>query len=306
MVNALANLQNQWDKDIVPTLYSQEIWRRLMPVNPTLSNKGIGVLNIKTLKYVARGNAVINMDIQQDIADTADISSANLNIPVQQDDCIIKNRDWQAYQLQNIPIGSDLAMDMAANIAVQRNALVAMGWKPDGTNYDIKGMYQVADNTVSGLDFDTFGNAYKTFAAAIKELKKDNIYSQGYNAIVSSLNYGELEGSVTSTGVDEMSLVLKLLNRDAPPGTMPGAVFECSDLADGTAMVAPVASQANLRYFDVIETQEPFNHMWFKDGNQDSGDIMVRQLGAMVPRFKHLNSQGKDPCICTITGLDSS
>lgn len=306
MVNALANLQNQWDNEIVPTLYAQETWRRLMPVNPKLSNKGIGVLNIKTLKHVARANAVINMDIQQDIADTVDIQADTLNIPVQQDDTIIKNRDWQAYKIQNLPIESDLAMDMAANIATQRNGLVSMGWKPDGTNFDIKGMYQVADNTVSGLDFDTFGNAYKTFAAAIKELKVDKIYSQGYNAVVSSLNYAELEGSVTSTGVDEMSLVLKLLNRDAPQGSMPGAVIECSDLAAGTAMVAPVASQANLRYFDVIETQEPYHHMWFKDGNEDSGDIMVRQLGAMVPRFKHLNSQGKDPCVCTITGLDSS
>lgn len=306
MANTLANLKNQWDKDIVPTLYAQDISRQLMPINPALSNKGLGVLNIDALKYVARGDAIINYDIQQDIEDTVDLSGTTWKIPVQQDDVKIKRRDWDAYALQGIPIESDLALDMTANIAVQRTTLVVDGWKPDGTNYAVKGMYQVANNTVSGLDFDTFGNAYKTIAACIKELKTDKIYSQGYNVTLSGLNYAELEGSVTSNGVSEMDLVLNLINRDAPPGTQPGRVFNGVDLAAGTGMVSPIASQANLRYFDIVETQEPIHHMWYEDGNEQSGDIKVRQVGAMVPRFKHLDSQGKDNCICTFTGLDSS
>lgn len=306
MVNALANLKNQWDKDIVPTLYAQDISKQLMPVNPALSNKGLGVLSIDTLKYVARGSAATNFDIQQDIEDAVDISSAALKIPVQQDDVKIKRRDWEAYVLNGIPISSDLAQDMAANIAVQRTALVVNGWKPDGTNYDILGMYQVANNTVAGADFDTFGNAYKTVAACLKELKADKIYSPGYNLVLAGLNYAELMGSISSTGVSEAKMVLDLLNSDAPPGTQPGRIFEGTDLAAGTGMVAPIAAQANLRYFDLIETQEPINHLWFEDGNEVSGDIKARQVGAMVPRFKHLNSQGKDPCICTITSLDSS
>jgi len=306
MVNALANLKNQWDKDIAPTLYAQDISKQLMPINPQLSNQGLGVLSIDSLKYVARGSASINYDIQQDIEDTVNIDLANLKIPVQQDDTKIRRRDWEAYVKQGIPISSDLAQDMAANIAVQRTTLVVDGWKPDGTNYDINGMYQVANNTVAGADFDTFGNAYKTVAACLKELKTDKIYSPGYNLVLAGLNYAELMGSISTNGVSEAQMVLDLLNRDAPPGTQPGRIFEGTDLAAGTGMVAPIAAQANLRYFDLIETQEPVNHLWFEDGNEVSGDIKARQIGAMVPRFKHLVG-GKDNCVCTISsGLDSS
>jgi hypothetical protein len=306
MPNTLAELGKQWDDDIVPVLRANSIGKMLMPVNTELSGKGLGVLTVETMKYVARSAAAINYDIQQDIEDSVDITSSPLHIPVQQDDVKIKRRDWEAYLEKGVPIENDLALDMAANIAAQQSTLIADGWKPDGTNYAVKGMYQVANNSVTGSDFDTYGNALATVAAAISELKQDAIYSPGYNLVLSSLNYAELEASYSTAGISEYEQVLKMLNRDAAPGAMPGRVFEGTDLAAGTGMIAPIATQENRRFFDIIETQEPKHHLWFKDGNEESGDIMVRQVGAMIPRFKHLDSSGKDNCVCTITGLDAS
>lgn len=306
MTNALAELGKEWDSDIVPVLRAASIGKMLIPVNPELSGKGLGVLTVETMQYVARGAAAINYDIQQDIEDTVDITSSPLHIPVQQDDAKIKRRDWDAYMYKNVPIENDLALDMAANIVAQQSTLIVDGWKPDGTNYSVKGMFQVANNTVSGSDFDTYGGALATVAAAISELKQDAIYSPGYNMVLSSLNYAELEASYSTAGISEYEQVLKMLNRDAAPGALPGRIIEGTDLAAGTGMIAPIATQENRRYFDIIETQEPEHHLWYKDGNVDSGDIMVRQVGAMIPRFKHLNSSGKDNCVCTITGLDAS
>lgn len=306
MTHALAELGKKWDTDIVPTLRANSIGKMLMPVNPELSGKGLGVLSVESLKYVARGSAAINYDIQQDIEDPVDIQGAPIRIPVQQDDAIIKRRDWDAYAFKNIPIENDLATDMAANIAAQQTSVIVDGWKPDGENYAIKGMLQVANNTVVGADFDTFGNAVKSVASALSALKTDGVYSAGYNLVLPSINHAELDASISSSGIAESDLVLKLLNRDAAPGTQPGRIIEAPGLPAGTPFVAPIASQENRRYFDIIETQVPKHHLWYKDGNVESGDIKVRQVGALVPRFKHLTPDGKDNCVCTIMGLDAS
>ena len=304
MANALAELGKQWDDVIVPVLQTNAIGKMLMPINTDLSGKGLGALSIDTFNYVARGSAQISYNIQQNIEDRVDITVGDLKIPVLQDDVVIPRRDWDAYALRGVPLEDDIANDMAAKVATQMTSLVVMGWKPDGTNYTIKGMYQVADNTVAGSDFDTFGNALKTVAAAISKLKEDGIYSAGYNLCLSSLNYAELLGSYSSAGVSEYEAVLNMLNADATGQV--GRVFDCGDLAAGTGMVAPVASQENRRYFDIVEPQEPTFSLWYADGNTESGDVKTRLLGAAVPRFKHLDSSGKDDCVCTITGLDSS
>ena len=106
--------------------------------------------------------------------------------------------------------------------------------------------------------------------------------------------------------VFQMSVTMDVLNRDAPNGSKPGRVFESIDLEPGTAMVSPIASQENIRYFDILETQVPTNYLWFEEGNVDTGDVKLRQVGALVPRFKHLDDDGLDVCVCAIEGFESS
>lgn len=303
MTNPLLDvIGKQFDKAIVPTLQAQTIGKKLIPINGDLSGKGLGVLTVKTMRYVARAEASNSYDIQQDIEDTVDVDSIDTRIPVQQDDVKIKRRDWDAYALQKIPLENDLAIDMAGNIALKQTTIVVDGWKPTGS-YKIKGMYQVAGNSVEATSFDAFKGAIKTFAACVTKLKTSKIYSQGYNAVVASDIMAELEASCSDAGIQEMDLALNILNRAAPAGSKPGQIYESPDLADGTGFVAPIASQENLRYFDLIETQQPKNHLWFDNGNEQSGDVYVRQLAALVPRFKHLNKTTlTDPCVCKFTG----
>jgi hypothetical protein len=305
MVNALATLGRKFDNEIVPTLQANGIAKMLMPVNPAFNGLGLGVLSVETMNYVARSSAVIEYDIQQEIGDPVDVTGNIIKIPVQQDDSVIKRRNWDAYIQKGVPLESDLAQDMAVNVAVQQNALVVNGWAPNGTDYLIKGMYQVAGNTYGGADSGTFGNVLKNVAQAIVKLKEDKIYSRGYNLGLAPFNAGELDSSL-SNGIAEYQLVLDLLNKGFPKGTGPGQIIECEDLAAGTGFVAPVPTPENKRFMDLAEPQIPVNQVWYQDGNEESGDIKIRQIGAMVPRFKHLTAAATDPCICTITGMGSS
>jgi hypothetical protein len=290
---------------IVPVLQANSVGKMIMPVNPDLSKKGLGVLSVESFNYVARADAAIDYDIQQNIGDPIDVTGTITKIPVQQDDAVIRRRNWDAYIQRGIAIQNDLALDMAQNIALQQTKLIVDGWAPNGTTYTIKGCYQVADNTFGGADSGTFGNILKATAGAIAKLKEDKIYSMGYNLCLAPFNSGELDASI-QYGVSEYQLILDVLNKGFPRGSGPGQIIECVDLAAGTGFVAPVATPANTRFFDIVETQVPTNELWYEGGNESSGDINVRQVGAMVPRFKHLNSSGVDPCVCTITGLGSS
>lgn len=306
-MNALKTLGTTFDTAIVPTLRANSIGKTLMPVNPDYSNKGLGFLQIENFKYVARGDARINYDIQQDMGDGVDIESQVVKIPVQQDDAVIKRRDWDAYNLKGVSIETDLATDMAANIANKQTSLIVNGWSQNGTTYEIKGLYPVAGNTVAGSDSGTFGGILKSVAGAISKLKEDKIYSAGYNAVLSSFTCSELDGSI-SNGVAESELILKILNRSAGGG-QPGQIIESPDLVGGTGFVSPVATPENKRFFDLAETVIPKNQLWFDQGNVESGDICVRQVGAIVPRFKHLKYVGGswvDDCVCTITAMGSS
>ena len=304
--NALLDaLRDQFDPTIVPVLRANSVGRQLMPINTELSGKGLGVLTVETMQYVARSGATTNYDIQQDNYDTVDIKRFPTRVPVQQDDVLIKFRDWQAYQLKGVPLENDLSTDMTANIVREQDTLVVDGWKPDGTNYEIKGLYQAAGNTVSASDGGTYGNLKSAVVSGISLLKADGVYSNGYNLGLAPFNYQELTDSENQYGKEEFEAVIKALNTNLP--TPVGRIFEVPDLAAGTGMITPVATQENTRFFDLIETQPIINNLWYKDGNETTGDIKMQQVGAIVPRFKHLNtSTMTDVCICSITGLGSS
>lgn len=302
MVNALANLGKEWDKDIVPVLHAQTLARKLIP-RSVLSGKGLGMTSVETRAYTATAGAVINYEIIQDNEEKVDITAKNLKIPVQQDDRTISRRAWESYILHGTPLDNDMALDMVANIAAQEDALVINGWKPDGTNYALKGMFQVANNTFPGADFGTYGNAIKAVAGALALLRTDKIYSTGYNLLLTPTQYAELEASESTTGKAEYDRVLAMLNRNAPGN--PGVIYESTSLSDASAnsgIVSPAATPANRRFFDLVIAVEPFHDLWIA-GSQKTGDVHVRQLGAMVPRFKHLNGNNKDNCICTLKGI---
>lgn len=300
MANALKDLGKAWDKDIVAVLAEQTIGRKLIPKNEALSGKGLGMTSVETRAYTARSGAVINYDIQEDLEDAIDITAKTLKIPVQQDDARIKRRDWEAYKLAGVAIDNDIAIDMAANVAAKEDALIIDGWKPDGTNYALKGMYKVANNTFGGADFGTVGSALAAVANAISLLRADKIYSVGWNLVLNPVQYGEVEASYSTTLGLEYDAVLKMLNRNAPGS--PGRIYESSNITAGTGMVAPVATAANKRFFDLVIAQEPKHDVWYET-SEETGPIRARLVGALVPRFKHLNGSDLDNCICTLTGI---
>lgn len=300
MVSALESIGKYLDTTILPVLKAQSVIRKLIPLNTALSGNGIGMMAIETFNYVATGGASTDYMIHESQADSMDITSDILKIPVQQQEITIDARTWATMVANGTNIEADSAMEMAANIAIEQDINGIVGWKPDGTNVEIDGLYSVAGNTYGGATFATYGNALAAVANAKKLLKADNIFSSAYNLTLHGDQFAELEQSESTTGVEEWSKVLRILNNSAE--NVGGQILESNDLTAGTAMVTPIASQENIRYFDLIEAQAPMNRV-FIIGDDQTSPTHIRQVAALSQRFKHLDGSGNDPCVCTVTGI---
>ena len=300
MVSALETIGKYLDTTILPVLKAQSVLRKLIPLNTALSGNGIGMMAIETFNYVATGGASTDYMIHESQADSMDVTSDILKIPIQQQEITIDARTWATMVANGTKIEADSAMEMASNISIEQDINGIVGWKPDGTNVEIDGLYSVAGNTYGGATFATYGNALAAVANAKKLLKADNIFSTAYNLTLHGDQFAELEQSESTTGVEEWSKVLRILNNSAENAG--GQILESNDLTAGTAMVTPIASQENIRYFDLIEAQAPMNRV-FIIGDDMTSPTHIRQVAAMSQRFKHLDGSGNDPCVCTVTGI---
>lgn len=300
MGSALNQIGRHLDREIVEVLKSQSIIRQLIPLNVELSGNGIGLTSIETFNYTATGGASTDYMIHENQADTMDVTSDVLKVPVQQQEIEIDARTWAVLTKNGTKIDADAAQEMASNISIEQDVNGIMAWKPNGTDVEIDGLYTVAGNTFAGATFATYGNAIKAVAGAKKELKADNIRSVAYNMTLHGDQFAELDASESTTGLEEWGKVRRILNNGVENG--PGMILESNDLTAGTAMVTPIASQENKRFFDLIEAQAPMNRV-FVVGDPETSPVHIRQVSAMTQRFKHLDSSDNDPCVCTLTGI---
>ena len=300
MTNALADIGATLDGKIVPVLQGESVLRKLIPLNTELSGKGIGMTSVDTFNYVATGGASTDYMINEKQADTMDITKDSLRIPVQQQEITVDARTWAAMQMGGSDIEADAIQEMTSNIVAEQDINGIAGWKPNGTDIEIDGLYSVAGNTFAGATYGTYGNAILAASSVKKALKADKVKSTAYNMTLHGDQFAELESSVSTTGVEEYKQVLRILNNGSLLGE--GQILESNDLTAGTGMITPIASQENLRYFDLIEPQAPMNKL-FVIGDEDTSPIHIRQVAALTQRFKHLDSSDNDVCVCTLTGI---
>lgn len=302
MTNDLADFGRQFDRKCAPVWQSKSIGRILIPKNMELSGKGIGNTSVKGYAYTSNADAITDYDIRQDIEDSVNTTPQTILIPIQQDIVEIKRRDFEAMKFDGINVDSDVAQVMAVKVTKELDSTIVQGWKPDGTNYKVKGFYQIAGNSSAGSDFGSYGGALDSVAAALEALNDDAVYSDaGYNLVVAPTQYYQLLKSKSTNGDLELPRVVEMLNIGAS-GT-PGQVMVSKDLSAATGFVSPTATPGNSIYFDLIEAQQPTNLLKYKNGDDREGDIIITQRGAAVPRFKGLNGSGLCPAVHKFTAI---
>jgi len=295
MSNELYTLTRQFDKAIVPVLRETPSAMSLLPLNTDY--RGLGKSAVRIMGYATRAGSHIGYEIMQTAGDGVDITGFDTKIMVIQDDATIKRTDWEAYTENGVPIASDIAMDMTGNNLAAIDKIIYNGWTFDATNYDVKGLYQVAGTSATGAGTDTFGNALKSVQAGITALEAQGVYSPGHILALHADQYSEVMASISS-GVREYEEVLKALGTG-------GRIVKNSNLTATYGLIFPSPLDVNRKFFDIVETVPPMHTAWFQGGNTQTGDICVRQLTRLGVRFKHQSSSGTgtDVAVCKISSM---
>ena len=286
MVNAIANIAKYFDKELIIPLQQRFIGRKLLPKNPELSGKGVGMESVDVWTLAALADATIALGLPEEFGDTADVVGDTLNIPILSEPFNIPRRMYESYRLAGIGIDSALSLEAAYRVQLKEEALILDGWAPDGTNYVINGLYQAAGNTeATADDFATYGNAVDKTGLAIAELETDSIYGS-YNMVLNPVQKNELSGSYSTTGASEWDQVMKMLNG--------GEILSSPTQTAATGMLLATSNKA---YGDLVIPLDYKNQVKEDPKLGDLSPLYGMVYEALAPRIKQTNM------ICTLTSI---
>lgn len=265
---------------IVFTARTQSVARRL--INARLVGGGIAVQQWTYDQANEVSDALLTYAFTDTAEDQIELSRTDVPIPVLHKEFRIGRRDLAAAQRGGFALNAATASSAAYKVMNLENSMVLNGYAADGSNYDIKGLYQSAANTKSGADFGTAGNALKSVAGAIELMMADEITGP-YNLTLNPTQYMELAISESTGGNPELPAVLKLLEG--------GEIITTSWQTAGTGMLT---ADKNSGFFELVVPQD----MTFEtEILQKSKDLWGRVYECVIPVIYEPNA------ICKITGI---
>jgi uncharacterized linocin/CFP29 family protein len=241
-----------------------------------------GKMSIDYDKIGEMGEAEISYEYANDGSeDMITATEATIRMAVIQKKYKIPKGVMDAYASEGKPIGTAAMMSAMHVVATKEDTLLIQGWKPDGSAYKIKGLYQGATNTTPGADFGTYGNAIISVTNALSEMTVDKINGVNFNLVLNPVQYAQLSASAAVGYVDEWDRVMKLLNKK--PNGYPGMILESNDIVAGTGMVSAVDPTGNL--FDLAIMQDMSNDLGIDSKSPNTSDTYGKVYEVVVPRI---------------------
>ncbi len=216
--------------------------------------------------------------------DQVNFNRSNVDIPIIQAPFKIDYRALLSSQRNGTALDGAAAASSGYRVGQGFADLITQGWKPDGSNYDIEGLYQGAGNSYStSKDFGTAGNAIAAVSGGIALMTADNIFPP-YHLSLNSVQHAELIGSVHTGGVMEFERVRDIIG---------GSIFINPNLVAGTGMLTSTPAQGHLR---VKMAQDMTTELW-RETLDPRANTKGRAFTAAVPVIRDSNA------ICTLTDI---
>ncbi len=286
----LQQVERVFDDDMILPLRSRIIGPNLFSKNPKVKAKpGQSTVQVTTLGEL--GEALISWGIPQgDVQDMITASVADKPVPDQSKPFRITRNVYDAWKAGQYPIDSSIAASAGYVVGRKIDQILIDGWKPDGTNYAVKGLYQSASSTMSdSLSFGTYGNARKAVASTLGVIESNNALADAYNLILNPTEWAELLGSQSKSGIEEWDQVIKLLNLGKDSG--PAQIFSTTEVTAGTGIISPV--DPNRIYIEVYELQEIQNQLTTDPKYGKYSDIFGITAAKILPHIRHPEAIGK-------------
>lgn len=267
---------------IVFTARKQAVARKIINTRNISGGIGVQQWTYDTANEVS--DALLTYQFTDTAEDWIELARTDVPIPLLHKEFRISRRDLAAAARGGFGISTATVQSAAYKVMNLENQLILNGFAADGTNYDIKGLYQSAGNSTAGSDFGTVGNPLKSVAAAIDLMQADNITGP-YNLVLNPTQYMELATSVLGSGAGEreMAMVKEILEG--------GNIYSTSFQTAGTGMLLADASAG---FFEMIVAQDMTTET---EVLQKSKDLWGRVYECVIPVVYDANA------ICKLTTI---
>lgn len=225
------------DGEIILPLRQKLMGRQLIAIKPLM--KGAGLKSAEVMKVIEMGAAQMAYKLPKEMSrDMIRIDKSTVDVPVLYKGYEMDRDAIAAYATKGVGLDSAAAVSAAQVIGVMEDAAIIDGWKPQGSEYLMKGLYQAAGTpNATNYDFGVYGNAKTAVSALMAQLEVLFVYPP-FNLVLHPTEHGQLLMSESSTGNEEYERVLRMINGNQPGG--PGRIFSSGTLTAGTGMLTPV------------------------------------------------------------------
>jgi len=281
---ALQTAARYFDKELIEPLRQQLIGRKLVNVNPNI--KGAGIHSADIMKVIEMGKGLITYELPSgDISrDMIRVDADVVKIPVLWKGYEVPRDSWDAMKNRGVALDTAAMLSAAQMVGVDEDQLVIDGWKPDGTNYVIKGLYQSAGlDYATTKDFGTYGNATDAVAGAMALAEAKYVYPP-FNLVLNATQMNELRASRSTNGVREMPEILELIN----DGAGPGKIYSTPAITAATGLLVPADSAR--AHIELIIPQDMRNVLGEDAKIPDISPIYGTTFELVYPHTKQINA----------------
>lgn len=290
----------QASKEIVPVLKNILVGRRFASINPYL--KGDGKTAFEYTHVSDLSDAFTQWKLPSGSGEHRDgvtTSFSIVKIPVIYKEFETEMADIMAWENRTVSPGQENNLNLitanfaARKVAEQEEEIIFNGWKPDGTNYSIKGFTQAAKNSVSGGSIATVGTMFGYISEAIGKLEEDGVIGENnsYNVGLPTAIMAKLRTLRFTNGDTELSKIQELLGN--------GKLYVTPNLS-GTAVVLPVdTARQHVEFLNPVDYRIEFAHP--KYDNIGSVEGIAYEL--FTPAYTRVDANGQTEAICKITSL---
>lgn len=298
----LSRAATQLSKDIIPQLRNSLNGRHFASINPFLKGDGRTAFEYTAISDMSDGFVQWTLPTGNEHKDSVTATQRVVNIPVLYKEFAMPKADIFAWDNRVVGIGEEnslqaiTARTAADKVAEQEEIVIFDGWKPDGTNYAVRGFAAAANSAISGGSIETVGTLFQYIAEAISALEDKKVYGENgsYNVALPTSIMAKVRTLRYTNGDRELAQIEELIGG--------GSVYAIpSDyLPASTALVLPVdTSRRHIEFLTPVDFRVEFaNAKYDNIGNVEG---IVYEL--FTPSYTRVHSNGCTDAICKITNL---
>lgn len=202
--------------------------------------------------------------------DIVNLARTTVGIPVLHKEFEINKLDLASSRMTGAPLNTSTAESAAYKVSLLEDALLILGYSADGTNYDIKGLYNAAGNSeASSLDWGTGANIVTSINNTIALLLADNIMPP-YNLTVHPDQYVQARVLISNTAVSYLQWITESLQG--------GAVYVTPAITAGTGMMTKANPDGMFEYVMAEDLTTETEILSKKQGENLFGRVYIRGL----------------------------